>query len=105
MSDEPPLTPDELRPRQREAVLLLWNGLAPKQVASVMRISPLTLKTYVCEVGRRLGGTCSPLQRIMLWQSELLRANPTYFALSAPSAAPTLTAHAPTTEPSEGSMR
>jgi len=70
-----------------------------------MRISPYTVKHYVSEVGARLGGTCGPLQRIMLWQAELLRADPTFLQLPAPSAAPTLTVHAPIEPPSGDAMR
>jgi hypothetical protein len=94
-------TLDELRPRQREAVLLLWNGLSPKQVAASMRISPSTVWVYMTEVGSLLGGQCSPLQRIMLWQTELLRIDPRFLQLSASPVGPTLTVHG-TPEPTPG---
>ena len=85
----------DLPPRHREAVLYLWTGHSPKQVAAAMRITLGTVQKYISDVGVRLGGTCSPLQRIMLWQTEVLRATPGFLQLSPPAPLPTLPAHAP----------
>lgn len=101
------LTVEDLRPRQREAVLLLWNGLSPKQASAAMHISLRTLQVYLYEVAERLDGTCSPMQRIMLWQAELLRAGinplrPSICELQRPAAEPSLPAHAPAPTPGDG---
>jgi hypothetical protein len=93
------VTLEDLRPRQRETVILLWNGLSPKQVAAAMHIARDTVDTYLGEVAQRLGGTCGPIQRIMLWQAELLRAginplNPSFSELNRPGAEPSLTVDA-----------
>lgn len=44
-----------LTPRQREVLLLLNDGLAAKQIASQLNLSPASVHTYVQAICRRLG--------------------------------------------------
>lgn len=64
------LTPDDLTPRQRVAVLYLWSGLTPKGAAGVMRVSIKTFRQWVGEVGERLPGNAEPQQKILLWKAD-----------------------------------
>jgi hypothetical protein len=96
VSEAARLTLMDLLPRQREAILYLWTGHSPKQVAAAMRISPVTVKCYISEVARRLPGACGNVQKIMLWQTRVLcpeRGDPTFSQLQRLLTDPTLPAH------------
>jgi two-component system, LuxR family, response regulator FixJ len=60
---------DALTPREREILAELANGLATKQIAHQMDLSPRTVEMFRSRIKRRLGAS-SIAEAVSIWQSH-----------------------------------